>query len=912
MAYNAGTAFLQVVPSFAGVVTAIDAQAAEWGAQAGTTFKAAFQSQVQDLQIGVDPVINQTDVGAILSELDVVTADRTVQIDPSLSAGASAAYLAELSALLGFSTLAGAGAAGAAGGGAGGGGIVGMLLWGGGGIAGIGAGFGSIMSLAGFGLEHLVTTAIGLLGSFALAFGGAMALAAGALSIFGVGFITDLGGIGQAVGDIKTVYTAISTYQTMQQALAGQVNQSAAAQTALNTALAGFAPSARAAVLNAALVASQFHWMYDVATGPAEAVGANILAQLMKVGEDYLGDLGTFALRNMDIIQSSLQTLFTWLAGPGLANFTDLENLFTSRLPTAMAAFDQGVELFLNTLTFLANQTTGGFMQWLLGVFTYLNGPAGTAKLDSILTHMIADFHVWWDFFKQVFKTIVDIFSQSQGLGTGIIQTLTQMLKSLDDWLTGTGKNSVATLFLTHKEEVIELLKAIGDLIAAFGQFYLVVSPLFIRAATAALTALAGVFSLMAKNPISAYALALTLVAVKLGILTPLLAAFGVDLGALGAATGAAAAGLIGLDTSLPIGLALLANPVMWAAAAGVGALLAVNALKGAIQSTLAKYSTLDTVVAPAGIGKGFAANIDPALLKQMADNGNLMARAEYDAYEARLKALLKTGVSPGNSPWKNLLDQLGDFASGNVVTKSFEKLWQQITEGLQGIGSRIKNWFTSIPGDIGSWITGWGTPIKKWFMSIPGDILGWLKSWGTDIKNWFTDLPGTLGNVGNILLGIGKDLVGGLLKGIQDAWKTITGWIGTAIGDLSSVAKKVLGISSPSTVFYGIGQNIGQGLVNGLLESETVVTAAGRKMVSGLGLLSNSAIMASVGVSGAVSLTNPGSSSVLAALQRIETAVVQVPSATAAGISTKVDSRLVNVFQQQTRTALQVARAGG
>lgn len=472
MAYNAGTAFLQIVPSFAGVVTAIDAEAAEWGEEAGATFKAAFESQVQDLNIS----INARGAAAVEAELGALTVDRDVQIKPTIGGAASAAYLAELAALMGFA----AATAGAGGGGvAAGGGLLGMLGWGGG-IFGFAA-FGSLLSLMGFGFEHLAATVVGLAGSLGGALVGALALAGGALSIFAVGFVTDLGGIGQAAGDIKTVYTALSTYQTLTQAAAEQVNQSAAAQTALNTALAGFAPAAQSAVLAAALTASQFHALYDIATGPAEAVGAHILNQLMQVGEDYLSTLGSFALRNMNIIQSSLQTLFTWFAGPGLANFTDLENIFTSRLPTAMAAFNQGVELLLNTLTFLANQTTGGFMLWLDNFLTYLNTPAGFSKFEGFLTKVIGMFHDWWDLLKQIVITIYDVFFQSAGLGTTIVTTLTSMLKSLDAWITTTsGAAELHNIFEVHKTEVIELLGFLGTLLSVGGQMMLVVIPPFV------------------------------------------------------------------------------------------------------------------------------------------------------------------------------------------------------------------------------------------------------------------------------------------------------------------------------------------------------------------------------------------------------------------------------------------------
>ena len=52
----------------------------------------------------------------------------------------------------------------------------------------------------------------------------------------------------------------------------------------------------------------------------------------------------------------------------------------------------------------------------------------------------------------------------------------------------------------------------------------------------------------------------------------------------------------------------------------------------------------------------------------------------------------------------------------------------------------------------------------------------------------------------------IGKDLVDGFKKGIQNAWKSLQTWFKNLFGDLIGIAKKILGIASPSKVFKKIG----------------------------------------------------------------------------------------------------------
>ena len=52
----------------------------------------------------------------------------------------------------------------------------------------------------------------------------------------------------------------------------------------------------------------------------------------------------------------------------------------------------------------------------------------------------------------------------------------------------------------------------------------------------------------------------------------------------------------------------------------------------------------------------------------------------------------------------------------------------------------------------------------------------------------------------------LGKNLVDGFKKGIQNAWTNLETWFKNLFGDLVGIAKKILGIASPSKVFKKIG----------------------------------------------------------------------------------------------------------
>ena len=62
----------------------------------------------------------------------------------------------------------------------------------------------------------------------------------------------------------------------------------------------------------------------------------------------------------------------------------------------------------------------------------------------------------------------------------------------------------------------------------------------------------------------------------------------------------------------------------------------------------------------------------------------------------------------------------------------------------------------------------------------------------------------------------IGKDLVDGLKNGISNAWTNLKKWFKNLFGDLIGIAKKILGIASPSKVFKKIGGFTAEGFGTG------------------------------------------------------------------------------------------------
>ncbi|MDR3133021.1 MAG: phage tail tape measure protein [Prevotellaceae bacterium] len=121
-------------------------------------------------------------------------------------------------------------------------------------------------------------------------------------------------------------------------------------------------------------------------------------------------------------------------------------------------------------------------------------------------------------------------------------------------------------------------------------------------------------------------------------------------------------------------------------------------------------------------------------------------------------------------------------------------KYWDDIVAFFEGVWEGIKNVFSA----VGDWIVNLFSGIFSWFSELPAKFVEFGK---------------------NIIQG----LINGILGAVGKLWETIKN-IGKSIGKFFT---KILGISSPSTVFAKYGMNITQGLVVGIDRGESKVEHA-------------------------------------------------------------------------------------
>ena len=167
------------------------------------------------------------------------------------------------------------------------------------------------------------------------------------------------------------------------------------------------------------------------------------------------------------------------------------------------------------------------------------------------------------------------------------------------------------------------------------------------------------------------------------------------------------------------------------------------------------------------------------------------------------------------------------------VVGVAWGAIQKMITTVINVVEGVIDIFLSALEGD---WETTWENTKKL------------LATWVTDIldlvKGVVNNIAKALGienfDIGKIVEGwvqIGKDVVEGLSKGAEDAWKGVKGKINGLISGLSAGVKKLLGIGSPSRVFAEFGLEMMIGLGKGIDEGQAQVI---KKLTKAIGRIVN------------------------------------------------------------------------
>lgn len=152
--------------------------------------------------------------------------------------------------------------------------------------------------------------------------------------------------------------------------------------------------------------------------------------------------------------------------------------------------------------------------------------------------------------------------------------------------------------------------------------------------------------------------------------------------------------------------------------------------------------------------------------------------------------------------------------------------------------------------GDLARWAFSTGQAIGNFVR----DVIAKIRSFATAVADavasvirYFRELPGKIrdafGNAGDWLVGVGRDIVNGLRRGIENAWSSFTSWVNNLVGGLVSGIRRTLGISSPSRVFADIGRDMGLGLQLGIESMQSLVSQAAQGLASAATMSASSTI---------------------------------------------------------------------
>ena len=173
------------------------------------------------------------------------------------------------------------------------------------------------------------------------------------------------------------------------------------------------------------------------------------------------------------------------------------------------------------------------------------------------------------------------------------------------------------------------------------------------------------------------------------------------------------------------------------------------------------------------------------------------------------------------------------DYVKGSIAA-AWDQIWNntiaRMARGVRDIQAEWAEWrhntaviFDAVRRDIeDAWNTIW-----NW-------TGGRVRTGIGDVVNFFRGMPsrviGALFGLGHQLYAFARAALGEFWSGLKSIGGSIVSWLGGLWNNIVGAAKKILGVFSPSKVFYDIGKNLMVGLFHGIRDhaSRAVSAASG------------------------------------------------------------------------------------
>ena len=174
--------------------------------------------------------------------------------------------------------------------------------------------------------------------------------------------------------------------------------------------------------------------------------------------------------------------------------------------------------------------------------------------------------------------------------------------------------------------------------------------------------------------------------------------------------------------------------------------------------------------------------------------------------------------------------------------TETGKQIWADFTKFLSEAITNIGNWFKDLWNGIvatfsgiGQWFGDRVNDIKNFFSGIPGAIGGFFQ----DAWNRVTEIFGKIGEwfsgLGDQMVGAGKNMIDGLVKGISGAKDAVINKIKEIASGALDAIKDFFGIHSPSKVMAQMGTYMMQGWSVGMDKSSSMAITSAQRASSGV-----------------------------------------------------------------------------
>lgn len=596
---------------------------------------------------------------------------------------------------------------------------------------------------------------------------------------------------------------AVHALEQAQQGLIQAQKQSAGAASALATAMAGLAPSARAVVREIQMLKPELQGLQQAVQQHMFAGLAGDLDQLAhawlpgaRVGLTGLAD--DFNLLFHGIAQGLATPAFTGALTTVFASFTQVMGQFAALAPQGVAAFGQLVAAatpFLQTL----GQSGAEGLKNLLG---WIDKISSNGTLQQFFTTAADTLKLFGGMLKDAGSIIMSVFQAMGSAGGTAGGALGVLLHQLAEFFNSAqGAQALSTIFQVLGQVANILGGALAGVLPILAQIINALGP----ALTPILNILGGQFLPIVLKLAQSLADALVPIIAALGpaldqVLTALMPLIDMLGGALG---------------DILVALAPVIAQI-------------ITMLGGELAAAVTALTPIFSELLPVLVQ--LIRQLLPALAPLLMTSGRL-----FMALIPVLVPLIELLVDILVPILKLLTPLLVWLAEG------LTKLANGFIEPIEWIAKFI-GWLLKGLDSAAMW-----KAVGHWFADLWRDITGafdkgvaWVGRTWDEMVSFARSIPNriisAIGNLGSLLWNTGQDLIRGLWNGIlgMGNWLAdkITGWVKDVIpGPIA----RALGMNSPSRVAADLARNIPTGLALGMDEASSHVVAAATRLATAM-----------------------------------------------------------------------------